>query len=96
MTPDKVYLVIGLLLLESHKDDWDEEIEHHECHEHDAGTNEQSTKQGGVVQDLANSASLTLSSSRLRNPASCTRLLVHDSAVTTFCVYFFANYLSGV
>lgn len=58
MSPVKVYLVVYLLLVECHEDHWDEEIEHHKRHEHDAGTEEQSTEHRGVIQDLANSESV--------------------------------------
>lgn len=48
------YLVMYLLLAERHKNDRDEEVQHHKGHEHDAGADEECAKHWIVIKNLKN------------------------------------------
>lgn len=47
------HLIAFLLLIEGHQDDRDKEIQHHKCHENDAGPNQEGAEHWAVVQDLS-------------------------------------------
>lgn len=56
---------MDLLLTECHQNDRDEEVQHHKGHEHNAGADEESSKQWIVIQNLRNQEEDTLKKSQL-------------------------------